>query len=161
MKVKTLILTCLCTVMLGIVALAGTYIDGKEVGINEEQVDANTEVINGILGIFSVTNASTTLVATNMQGQTYVNAADNAANFELPTAVAGHTAVIRNARFAQVLTIDPASGDAMILPNGVINTIGNAVDSPPSNNCVVVVTAIDDTYWVMDTNQDWTDGGED
>jgi len=123
------------------------------------QVNGN---ISGELPITLDTDNTVTLVAEDCRGKLRINNDDDAIDYTLPTAEAGLVVSFGNHLYAQIITVDAAAGDIIILNDGTALDAADAADSSGAADDKGTFIAVDDTYWIIWGEQnEWVDGDAD
>ena len=163
-----LILSFFCLFSLVCALPAGDYIDGKPAAVQTITTETNTytaaqyfeEEISSKIFVNLVTNSTTALSASGCKGHIYINNDDSAKSFTLPLAEAGLLVSFANALYAKVITVDVAAGDIILLNDGTALDAGDAVDSAGAITDKGGFLALNDTYWMIYSQQGaWADGG--
>lgn len=123
-------------------------------------VTATGEIHGKLPVTLDTSDATITLSAAMCKGTLRLNADDDVIDYDLPTAEAGLVVSFGNYLYAQVITVDSASGDIIILADGTALTAADSMDSDGSIDDRGTLVAVDDEYWVLFSEKnEWVDGG--
>lgn len=146
-------------IMIGCFLSFGIWVMGTR--IESEPFVFNNNVRAVTLVTLDTDNAIT-LSTTNCFGTIRINNDDDAIDYTLPAAQTGLVITFANALYAQIITVDSDAGDIIIMNDGTLLDAGNAIDSSGAKTDKGTLVALDDTYWILFSQQNtWVDGGAD
>jgi hypothetical protein len=119
-----------------------------------------TGTLSGAISVTLDTDPAIVLTVAMCKNRVRINNDADAIDYSLPTASAGLIVLFYDVA-GGVITVDAASGDAILL-NGVSVGTADAIDSPGAIGNFICLMAIDDTRWVsLGQSGTWIDGGAD
>lgn len=133
------------------------------VGIGTTTPGYKVQVVGDLAAYTPVTlhtDDAVTLTTSNCSGNIHINNDDDPIDYSLPAAEQGLTATFGNSLYVQFITVDPASGDKIILNDGTVLAAGDSAKSAGAVTDKGTFVAIDDEYWMLYSEQGtWTDEG--